>query len=177
MSATQTINFNHLLREIQLPLFQFVFSLIPHKHDAEDILQKTNLILVQKQEEFDPKKGSIKSWAFSIARYQVMAHKSKHGRSKIYFSNELTEVLADESVDYHTTQMQQNALNKCYNKLPEHMQKIAYLRFKQSKSLQEISNSTQRSMGAVSATLHRIRANLMKCIHNAYNEAEQEYYR
>ena len=129
---TNDINliFDELLNEIQLSLFQFIFSLVPHKQDAEDILQKTNLILLQNQEEFDPKLGSFKTWSYNIARYQVMAHRTIHSRSRICFSNELTEVLADESIDYETPQIQENALNKCYKKLPEHMKKIAELRFK-----------------------------------------------
>jgi len=168
--------FNELLHEIQLPLFKFIFSLLPHKEDAEDVLQKTNLILLEKQEEFDPKLGSFKGWAYKIARYQVMAHRTFHARSKICFSNELTEILADEAIDYDTSHIQRNALNKCYKKLPEHMKKIAELRFKRDLSMKEISLSVNRPMGSISATLTRIRENILKCIGEAYREAEQEFY-
>lgn len=169
--------FNKLLNELQLPLFNFIFSMIPHKQDAEDVFQKTNLILVQKQEEFDPNLGSIKTWAFHIARYQVMAHKSKLGRSKIHFSNELTEALADEVINHDMAQIKQNALNKCYKKLPEHMKKIAELRFKRELTTKEISACTNRSVGAISATLHRIRQNIISCMNSSYKEAEQEFYK
>ena len=170
------IIFNELLSEIQLPLFQFIFSLIPHKQDAEDILQKTNLILVEKQEEFDPKLGSFKTWSFNIARYQVMGHRTTHSRSKICFSNELTEVLADESLDSETPQIQKNALNKCYKKLPEHMKKIAELRFKRDLTYKEISACVNRPVSAISATLTRTRTHIMSCIQSAYKEAEEEFY-
>ena len=167
--------FDELLNEIQSSLFQFIFSLIPHKQDAEDVLQKTNLILIQKQEEFDPKIGSFKTWSFNIARYQAMAHRTLRFRSKICFSNELTEVLADEAIDYETAQIQKNALNKCYKKLPEHMKKIAELRFKRDLIMKEISLSVNRPMGSISATLTRIRANIRKCIGEAYREAERAF--
>lgn len=170
------IIFSELLSEIQLSLFQFILSLVPHKQDAEDILQKTNLILVQKQEEFDPKLGSFKTWSFNIARYQVMAHRTIHSRSKICFSNELTEVLADEAMDYETPQIQQNALNKCYKKLPEHMKRIAELRFKRDLTYKEISACVNRPVSSISATLVRAREYIMGCIKQAYEEAEQEFY-
>jgi len=170
------IKFNHLLTNVQSDLFSFIFSLLPHKEDAEDVLQKTNLILCQKQEEFDPKLGSFKTWSFNIARYQVMAHRTLHSRSKICFSNELTEVLADEAIDYNTPQIQQNALNKCYKKLPKHMQKIAELRFKRDLTMKEISLCVKRPVGAVSATIYRIRQNIHNCINDAYEEAEKEFY-
>ena len=104
--------FNKSLNELQLPLFSFIFGMIPHKQDAEDILQKTNVILIEKQNEFDPKLGSLKSWAFNIARFQIMGYRTLSARSKICFSNELTEVMADEAIDYDTLQIQRNALNK-----------------------------------------------------------------
>lgn len=165
------------VKKIQSNLFGFIMSLVHHRHDAEDLLQKTNFILCEKQDTFDPSLGSFQSWAFKIAKYQVMAYRTKNYRSKVSFSNELTENLAQEYVDHVTPYLKKEALNRCYKKLPEHMQSIAQLRFKQSLSLQEISESTERSIGAVSATLHRIRLNLMKCIKDAYTEAEQEYYK
>lgn len=165
------------LKKIQSNLFGFIFSLVRHKQDAEDLLQKTNVILCEKQDTFDPDLGSFQSWAFKIAKYQVMAHRTKKYRSKVSFSNELTENLAQEYVDNITPYLKKEALSRCYKKLPEHMQSIAQLRFKQSLSLQEISESTDRPIGSVSATLHRIRENLMKCIKDAYKEAEQEYYK
>ena len=168
--------FNELLNELQLPLFSFIFSMMPHKQDAEDILQKTNVILVEKQKEFDPKLSSLKSWAFNIARFQVMGHRTLHARSKICFSNELTEVMADEAIDYDTPQIQRNALNKCYKKLPKHMKKIAELRFKRELTMKEISSYINRPVGSVSATLSRIRQNILKCINKAYREAEEEFY-
>lgn len=170
------IIFDELLHDTQFSLFQFILSLIPHKQDAEDVLQKTNLILIEKQEKFDPKKGSFQTWAFSIARYQVMRHKTQHARSKICFSNELTEILAEEAIDYDTPQIQKNALNKCYKKLPEHMQKIAELRFKRDLTMKEISLCVNRPVGSISATLTRIRQNILKCIGEAYRQAEQEFY-
>jgi RNA polymerase sigma-70 factor (ECF subfamily) len=170
-------NFEFEIENIQTNLFSFILSLVPHRQDAEDLLQKTNYILCEKQKTFDPTLGEFKSWAFKIAKYQVMAYRTKHYRSKISFSNELTENLAQEYIDHVTPHLKKEALNRCYEKLPEHMQTIAQLRFKDSLSLQEISASTERPIGAVSATLHRIRANLMKCIKGAYQEVEQEYYK
>lgn len=168
--------FNDLVRDIQLPLFQFIFSLLPHKQDAEDVLQKTNLILCEKQDAFDPTLGSFKTWAFKIARYQVMGFRTHQGRSRISFSNELADTLAEEAKDYDTPKIQKDALNKCYKKLPQHMQSIADLRFKRDLTMKEISRQTNRSVGAVSATLHRIRGNIMRCIDQAYKEAEYEFY-
>jgi RNA polymerase sigma-70 factor (ECF subfamily) len=170
------VNFAHLLESVQSQLFGYILGLIPNRHDSEDVLQQTNVILCQKQEEYDPSKGEFHTWAHNIARYQIMAHRTRYGRSKLCFSNELTEVLADEAIDYETPHIKQQALNKCYKKLPEHMRAIAELRFKRDLSMKEISLYLKRPVGSVTATLSRIRSHIMACIKDAYIEAEQEFY-
>jgi RNA polymerase sigma-70 factor (ECF subfamily) len=170
------VKFEHLLESVQVQLFGYILGLIPNRHDAEDVLQQTNVILCQKQKEYDPLRAEFHTWAYSIARYQIMGHKTRHARSKLCFSNELTEVLATEAVDYETPYIKQQALNKCYKKLPEHMRKIAELRFKRDLSMKEISLCLKRPIGSVTATLSRIRSHIMACIKDAYVEAEQEFY-
>lgn len=169
--------FNHLITETQSSLFAFIFSLVAHKQDSEDILQKTNLILCKKRDQFNPKLASFKTWSYNIARYQVMAYKTVNSRSKLCFSNELTETLADEIANNDVKQIQANALNICYKKLPDHMKKIAELRYKRDYTVKEISTSLNRPLGAISATLYRIRQNILSCISIAYKEAEREYYK
>lgn len=169
-------DFEFELSRSQKNILYFIFGLVHHKQDAEDILQKTNLILLQKRDQFETGKGSFKAWAFQIARYQVLAHRTKKSRSKICFSNELTEKLAEEFTDFDGAEIKRIALNKCYKKLPEHMRKITDLRFKKELSYKEISVCVNRPISSVSATLNRARQNIMSCIKSAHNQAEQEYY-
>ena len=170
------LEFKKCINKVQHYLFGFILSVVHHRQDAEDILQKTNLIMCEKQDHFNPELGCFKTWAIAIARYQIMAYRTHRKRSKISFSNELTEILTEESKDYETPHIRLEALNKCYKKLPKHMQSIADLRFKRNLTMKEISYHTNRSVGAVSATLHRIRKNIMSCINEAYREAEHEFY-
>jgi RNA polymerase sigma-70 factor (ECF subfamily) len=177
MNTISTNNFNSSLKDVQSDLFYFIFSILSHRQDAEDVLQKTNLILFKKQKTFNVKLGSFKNWALNIAKFQVMAHRTDLARSKVCLSNELTDIFSLEAVDYNTLEIKRNALNKCYKKLPKHMVEIAELRFKQDMSIKDISRSINRPIGAVSGTLYRIRENIKKCINNAYIEAEKEFYR
>lgn len=170
MNVKGKINFDIEIKKIQPLLYSYIFSLCHHKHDSEDILQKTNLILCEKQNQIDASK-SFRAWAYKIAKFQVMAHRTKAARSKICFSNDLTEQLADEFVDHNKLALQREALNACYSKLPNHMSTIAELRYKKELSLNEISKITKRSLGSVSATMYRIRSNIKNCIDAEYNKA------
>ena len=96
--------YSRKLTAIQRPLYAYILSLLPNRSDAEDILQETNLILCRKADEYDPNKH-FQGWAFRIARYQIMAHMTKAKRSKISFSNELVDAMAEEDFDASTIQV------------------------------------------------------------------------
>ena len=139
-----SFEFSQKLVGVQKNLYSFILSLLANRSDAEDVLQETNLILCQKSKEYNPE-GNFRSWAFNIARYQVLAHLTKKKRSKICFSNELVETLASEEFDALLIhQLTQRALQICYELLPEHMKEISRLRFKEDLSMKEISKLISR---------------------------------
>jgi RNA polymerase sigma-70 factor (ECF subfamily) len=168
-----SFEFSQKLVGVQKNLYAFILSLLPNRSDAEDVLQETNLILCQKSKEYDPE-GNFRSWAFNIARFQVLGHLTKKKRSKVYFSNELVETLASEEFDARTHQLTQRALQICYELLPDHMREISRLRFKEDLSMKEISKRIQRPIGAISGTLFRIRQNLVQCVRIKLPQLEAE---
>ena len=123
-------DFSQKLTALQKPLYAYILSLLPNKTEAEDVLQETNLILCKKSNEYDPE-GHFQGWAFNIARFQVMGHISKFKRSKLCFSPELVETLAEEVIDLKDLDLSRKALQICYELLPKHMKPIATLRFRE----------------------------------------------
>lgn len=163
-------DFDAEISKIQGQLFSFIMSAVFNKEDAKDILQDTNLILCKKQREFDPNLGELKHWAFAICRYQIMAFRTKKGRSKLTFSNELIDSILEEQEEFlEEYEINKKALDICYTQLPTHMIDICKLWFKECKSVKEISKNVGRSMGAVSSTLHRLRVHLLKCTQSKIN--------
>ena len=168
-----SFEFSQKLVGIQRNLYAFILSLLPNRSDAEDVLQETNLILCQKSKEYDPA-GNFRSWAFHIARFQVLAHLTKKRRSKIHFSNELVETLASEEFDAKKHHLTQRALQICYDLLPEHMREISRMRFKEDLSMKDICKALNRPIGAISGTLFRIRQNLMQCVREKIPKLEAD---
>ena len=157
------IEYSQLVTSIQKSLYAFILSLLPNRTEAEDILQETNLILCQKASEYNPE-GHFQGWAFNIARYQVMKHITKKKRSKLCFSTDIVEDVAAEEFDTRKVQAVQKVLSLCYDLLPLKMRFIAKLRFKDEKSIRDISEKVNRPMGAISSTLYRIRQKLFECV-------------
>jgi len=168
-----SFEFSQKLVGIQRPLYSYILSFLPHREDAEDVLQETNLILCKKADEYLPE-GNFQSWTYNIARYQIMAYMTKRKRNRISFSNELVDALMEEEIDTTEIQLSQKALQICYGLLPEHMKEIAHLRFKEEKTVKSISQLVGRPLGAVSATLYRIRGNLIDCIKHKMPKLETE---
>lgn len=93
------IAFVSLLTEHQADLWSYIISQLPGSSDVEDILQKTNLTLWTKQEQFKEGTNFI-AWAFTVARFEVLAHLKKHKRQDwLVFSDELSETIAVEAKD------------------------------------------------------------------------------
>ena len=103
-----------------------------------------------------------------------MAHITKSKRSRLQFSNEIIEALAAEELDTKRIALNQKALQLCYDLLPDHMKRIARLRFREDSQLKDIAKKVGRPLGSVSATLHRIRINLMECVHRKMPLVEAE---
>ena len=103
-----------------------------------------------------------------------MAHITKSKRSRLQFSNEIIEALAAEELDTKRIALNQKALQLCYDLLPDHMKRIAQLRFREDSQLKDIAKKVGRPLGSVSATLHRIRINLMECVRRKMPLVEAE---
>lgn len=57
-------------------LYGFIKSLHYKEDEIHDILQDTNITLINKYDDFDPEKDFI-PWAFAIARFTVLAHRKR----------------------------------------------------------------------------------------------------
>ena len=61
-----------LLTQHQVNIQAFITSLLPGDPDIEDVLQRTNIVLWNKREQFE-QNTNFKAWAFSIARWETKA--------------------------------------------------------------------------------------------------------
>jgi RNA polymerase sigma-70 factor, ECF subfamily len=68
------------LADIQPELFAFVKSRVKNKEDANDIVQETNQVIINKENQYDTARP-FKGWAFGIARWQVLAYFKRLKRS------------------------------------------------------------------------------------------------
>ena len=157
--------FVNLLTEFQPDLWAYTISLMPGHPDVQDVIQKVNVILWKKQEQFEIG-TNFRAWVFSIARLEVLAHlrAAKHSRV-IPLDTELLDLLAKEATEEvastPTASERSEALEICMERLKADERALLYHRYATSKPLSDFDG---RSSASLSVTLHRIRAAIRKCI-------------
>ncbi len=168
--ANDIADFVRQLTEHQGDLWAFIIAQLPGSPDVADILQKTNLTIWTKQKDFTPG-TNFRAWAFTIARYEVLAHLKRHKRSNwLVFDDELIETIASE-VETHipASNHRLQALETCMAKLKPNHQELLKYRYRGEGGLASHAKREGRSVSSLSVTLYRIRTTLRKCIQAELN--------
>jgi RNA polymerase sigma-70 factor (ECF subfamily) len=153
----------HITRA-QRALHAFILTLVRHSADADDVLQEANLVLWSKAAEYDPSRDFM-PWAFTIARYQAMAHLKKQQRSRVFFDDELLSRLADEAVaEIAETDARRRALGGCLQKLPEPQRALIAQRYEPGGCVNDLAQARSTTPKALSEMLRRIRHSLQLCV-------------
>lgn len=162
--ASKSSEFAKLYAAGQSRLFAFICSLVGSHDAATDILQETNVVMWEKQDEFEIG-TNFTAWSFRIARYQVMAMSEKTSRDRLVLSQKIMDLMAEEVESFSEQHdSRQAALAQCLEQLPEPQSELIRLRYLQNQPVSEIAVKLDRSANAVSIKLHRIRAVLADCI-------------
>ena len=142
--------------------------------DAEDVLQQTGLISWRKFDEF-PVGGEFEPWACRIALYEARNFLKTKRRSRIRFSDEFLDAVADAHAaraDIHQSRLE--ALAACMDKLPGADRELIELCYAGAGSIKQAAEEIGRPVGGVYKSLERIRDVLMNCINRTLaNEGRQ----
>src|SRR3954463_6362183 len=82
-----------LLTRHQRQIFSYIYVLVPNRPDAEDLLQETSLVICEKFNEFREGTDFV-AWACQIAYWRVRYSRQKYARSKVFFDQEVLDVVA-----------------------------------------------------------------------------------
>jgi len=163
-NPSDTERFIQLLTESQNRLFAYVFSLVGDRNRAADIVQETNLVLWRKIDQFDGEKPFL-PWAFTVARYQVLAFLRDQKRDRVLLDSELVESLSQGAERFAVGAEEiQLALAKCLQSLPEKSRDLINQRYFKSKTMSEIADSLERSTGSIKVAMVRARQQLAECV-------------
>lgn len=165
ISAEQTEAFVREFGKVQHGLRTFILSLVIRWDDADEIFQKTSLIVWRKFAEFDPN-TDFRKWACQVAYYEVLKwRQQRHCDNRVELTEDVIERLADDLVkDNEYVDARQQALVECLESLRAADRKLVQLRYLADNSVQGVAKEVGRSTDAVYKAINRIRWTLLECI-------------
>lgn len=165
-STDPSEEFVALLTQHQRVLLAFILGLVPRRDDAEEIRQRTNVILWRKREDFELG-TSFRSWAFTVARWEARGFLREKGRSSwLVYDDEVASLLADRLASLPVPAVGQRAiaLRKCLGSLSREHRRLIVARYQEGLSFRECAERFERSEGGLRVTLHRLRTLLRRCV-------------
>jgi RNA polymerase sigma-70 factor (ECF subfamily) len=122
------------------------------------------MVLWRKVGEYDPSREFL-TWAYSIARFQVMAQSKRRSRNRMVLDEALVEqVAAVVSEENDNLEDRLRALDGCIDKLPERQREMVRRRYGDNASVKALATEYGQTPTALAVLLHRVRLALGRCV-------------
>ena len=155
-----------LMTQHQRRIFSYIYTLVPDRHDAEDILQETSLVICEKFAQFQPG-TDFAAWACQVAYWEVRRARQKYARSKVLFNQEIVDSIAQTAAELiPEISARHEALAHCLQKLPARDRELVLTRYEPGCSVELAAQRSGRSLEAAYKALGRIRKLLFDCVSN-----------
>jgi RNA polymerase sigma-70 factor, ECF subfamily len=156
-------------------VFAYIVTMLPRWADAEDVLQRTSVVLWRKFDQFDPSTNFVR-WACSVAHFEALKYLRQEGRQREVFKEAVLEKLANTRIAHSDLlAKRQMAIDDCAAKLPPtDRQIIEHYYFQGRKTAAEVAKELGRPTNTVLKALIRIRGALQRCIDEAVSSEERK---
>ncbi len=155
-----------LMTQHQRRIFGYIYTLVPNRTDAEDILQETSLVVCEKFEQFKPG-TDFAAWACQIAYWEVRRARQKFARAKVVFNQEVVDAISETAVELAPERSARHeALAKCLQKLHPRDRELLLTRYEPGSGVEEAAQRSGRTLEAAYKALARLRKLLHDCVSN-----------
>lgn len=146
----------------QSSLYAFILTLMAGQEGAADVLQETNLKLIRELHRYDTSRPFL-PWAMTLAKFAVMAWRTRQSRSKLVLDNDVVGLMAEELPDSQDDR-ELAALESCLAALPARQRELIADRYDRGQTVRAIAARLGQPENALAALLYRIRKALHDCI-------------
>jgi RNA polymerase sigma-70 factor (ECF subfamily) len=154
----------------------FIRTLVPKFSEADDILQRVAVVLVQKFDEYDPQRPFV-AWAIGMAKLEIIARRREIAVDRHVFDDLLIEQIAasyerlsEESPD----QEFRTWLSRCLDALDVRARQAIQLRYENNWRTLHIAAEMALTDGAVRKLLSRARNTLRDCVNRQTSVHEEK---
>tara|TARA_R110002096_G_scaffold273422_9_gene467271 strand:+ start:9071 stop:9613 length:543 start_codon:yes stop_codon:yes gene_type:complete len=148
----------------QVRIRNFIRSLISNREDAEDLFQKTSVVLWRKFSQYEPG-TNFASWAMRVAYFEVCDYRKKMARARVTFSQEVFDALAEKVSEISQDEdIRRDALEICIDGLSETNRELVRLRYIEDLPMEDVAKQIDRPSKTVYRILKQVRSWLLNCI-------------
>jgi len=135
-----------LMTQHQRRIFAYIYTLVPDRYDAEDLLQETSLVICEKFDQFEEGTDFV-AWACQIAYWRIRYARQKFARSKVVFRQDIVDALAQTAAEMHEELDERHeALSHCLQKLPVRDRELVLTRYEPGGGVPEAARRSGRSV-------------------------------
>ena len=139
---------------------------------TEDVAQDVFLTLIHHASRFDPKRGTVISFLFGIARNRILRWIRDHSREVLSVPDQEAHPSQNPLLQY-SKEEQISRLRRAILGLPEHYREVVILCEIQELSYEKAAEVLGCVVGTVRSRLHRAREILSKRLQNASEEEKE----
>ncbi|MFZ1933669.1 MAG: sigma-70 family RNA polymerase sigma factor [Thermoguttaceae bacterium] len=166
--------FVQLYARVRENLFAYIFTLLPHWSDAEDVFQQTSLVLWRKFGEFQPETNFL-GWACRVAFFEVRNFQRVAGRDRLRFSDAVLAELAQQRVvSPEDANLKREFLLDCIAKLTDDQRVLLLRTYDDEKTIRQLADEFDRAPQTLYNRLNRIRRTLFECVEAAMQRQEMK---
>jgi RNA polymerase sigma-70 factor (ECF subfamily) len=147
----------------QKRIFGFIQALVPHRTDAEDLMQETVMAMWRMFDRFSPD-GDFSAWGIQIARYRILTYRKKENLRVRLSDEALERVLEHVDIISEADSNRLEALESCLGKLSEDDSRLLQMRYGQEVTIKGIAEQMGRSIQGMYKVIARIHASLQQCV-------------
>jgi len=138
-------------------VYRFAWRMAPDA--ADDVAQEVFLRLLRGQVEFDPARGSLRSFLLGIARNLALQHLRSEARWEAVDEEQFVAIpIAIDKIEIG------ELIGRAVRALPPLQRDVFVLAEYEELSLEHIARAMDTTVGAVKARLHRARENLRRML-------------
>lgn len=156
--------FLQLITRSQRSVYLFILAMVGNVHQAEEILQETNLVVWAKMSQYQVGTNFL-AWVKQIARFEMMKNRQRQRRDKLKFSDEFMLAVSEEvEAISGEEQARQDALILCLQKLSEQDRLLIEQRYQPGMTGRDVAEQLGRPSNSVYQSVGRIRKALLDCV-------------
>ncbi len=155
-----------MLESAQPRLRGYVASILGAWSDVDDLVQETNLVLIQKRHNFEAGTNFI-AWSFRVAYFKATTWRRDRMREGRVVLSEAAfqEIAAHAETHFEDRQPALDVLAQCLKRLPPAERQLVNHKYVERRSLVELAVALGCRANSLHKTLSRIRLTLRHCVH------------